>query len=179
MAHFPKLSGYVDESVSVTVDGFTLIARVEYDDFGETPWTRDDGVGPVSDWTLRDKRPGERVLSADGRRCRFYDFAEAVKIARRDGWGITNPAPGMTKGQIAQAAAEQDFKRMADWCADRWQYVGVVVSVSRNGIMLDSHAASLWGIESDAGDYLTETADELIDEALKVGRARLAKLISA
>lgn len=73
------------------------------------------------------------------------------------------------------------------WERDEWHYCGVVLSVARDGVTLDEHAASLWGIECNfprelAGRdnpnwYLTEVAHELLDEALEVGRAKLASLI--
>jgi hypothetical protein len=66
------------------------------------------------------------------------------------------------------------------WFRDEWHYVGVVLSVSKRGITLDRHAASLWGIECNypGGDnsYLTEVANELLPEALAEGKKQLAKL---
>ena len=63
----------------------------------------------------------------------------------------------------AARAARADFERLRDWCLDRWHWCGVVV------VMLDDEGdeldrASLWGIESDAGQYLDEVAAELADE---------------
>lgn len=69
-----------------TVEGFTL--TIEHDELHCAPWENEDGHGPVSDWTTRAKRPGELILSsARGRHC-YYDFAEACRIACRDGWGF-------------------------------------------------------------------------------------------
>jgi hypothetical protein len=86
-----------------------------------------------------------------------------VRIAKRNGWDAPPYGEG-TKGQCAARAAEADFKRLRDWCEDDWEYVGVVVSVYRYGEEIDTHAASLWGIESDCTDYLREVAGELFDE---------------
>lgn len=157
------------------IDGFTIQARLKYDDDAQAPWDREDGHGPVSEWTTREKAPGERVLCADRSSKRYYDFAEAVRIAKRDGWDAPPYGTG-TAGERAARAAEADYQRLRDWCEDRWHYVGVVLSVSRNGVMLDNHAASLWGIEDDAGDYLTECAEDMLDEAVRVGHAVLAKI---
>lgn len=33
------------------------------------------------------------------------------------------------------------------WFNDEWFYCGIVLSVSKNDVVLSSHAASLWGIE--------------------------------
>ena len=119
------------ETSTIERDGFTLTATLHADDCADAPWDQADGHGPVSDWRgygynqYPTKAPGERVLIRDGRRARFYDFAEAVKLARRDGWGTAGDA-GLTPGAKAARAAEADFKFLQSWCNDdQWFYVGV------------------------------------------------------
>ena len=153
------------ETLTAEVNGLTITARIEIDDNSIPPWDNECGHGPVSGWTTRAKAPGEKVLVSDGRSRRLYDFAEAVRIAKRDGWD-TEPYRQGTKAQRAARAAEEDFRRLQRWCNGDWCYVGVVVSVSRDGEVLDNYAASLWGIESDAYDYLAEVANDLAQEAL-------------
>lgn len=160
---------HIDDEV--TRDGFTLRARIEHDGDTGAPWEEHDGHGPVSDWQCRDKRPGELVLSGPsygmgrGTARRFYDFAEACRIARRDGWNAAPyDVPGETPRQRAAKAARADFERLRAWCEDQWNWCGVVVTASRAGVELGT--ASLWGIESDAGDRLLEVANELTEEAL-------------
>jgi len=77
---------------------------------------------------------------------------------------------------------EQQIKLLAAraaWEADEWFYCGVVVSVSKAGIEFPG-VASLWGIECNypEGDnsYLTEVANELLSEALDVGRQAIHEL---
>jgi hypothetical protein len=76
----------------------------------------------------------------------------------------------------------------AAWFNDRWFYCGVVLSVSKRGVLLNKNAASLWCIDAnyprtstssdtEPNAYLTQVANELIDEALQAGRATLAHLI--
>jgi len=69
------------------------------------------------------------------------------------------------------------------WKNDEWFYVGVVLSVSRNGVELSDHAASLWGIDCNFNNtsnaYLAEVAQELQGEALEVARAELARMREA
>lgn len=166
---------FCGERISAEVDGFTLTARIEPDEGHGAPWIEEDGHGPVSDWTRRAKRPGERVLCEDRGSRRYYDYAEAIAIAKRDGWDAEPIGTG-TPGEKAARAVEADFKRLRSWCNDGWTYVGVVVAVGRNGIVLDANAASLWGIESDCRDYLLEVADQLAEEALTVGRDALKSL---
>ena len=66
------------------------------------------------------------------------------------------------------------------WEDDEWFYCGVVLSVSKNGVVLDDHAAALWAIEvnypgSDNG-YLTVVANDLIGEATEAGERTLERL---
>ena len=69
------------------------------------------------------------------------------------------------------------------WHRDEWHYVGVVLSVSKHGITLDNNAASLWSIDMNFpgsdNSYLTEVANELLDEALGTAKAKLSLLCSA
>lgn len=183
MAYFTeKFGAYVcdGDTIMCDVDGFTITATLYADDDASPPWERGDGHGPVSDWTSRGKAPGERILNADHGSLRYYDFAEAVKIARRDGWGSTGDE-GLTAGAKAERAAKQDYRFLKAWCDDEWHYVGVAVQVSRQGVDLTGeYDNALWGIEGNYPDgdnsYLTEVAEELVDEALTDARAKLAKL---
>jgi hypothetical protein len=69
-------------------DGCTFRVETERDADMGAPWDECDGHGTVSEWTTRDKQPGELVLNEDRGSKRFYDFAEACKTALRDGWGF-------------------------------------------------------------------------------------------
>lgn len=167
--HFPQ---------TITREGFTITARIERDDHADAPWDAEDGHGPVSAWLdKRCKRPGQMILHEDRGRARFYDFEEAVKIAKRDGWDAPPFGEG-TAGERADRAVRADFERLRRWCADEWCYVAVVLAVSRNGVTLDEWAASLWGIESDAGEYLSEVANDLIEESLQVAHAAVSDFVS-
>lgn len=214
-----------DRAATIERDGFTLSAMLRPDDCSGSPWDNEDGHGPVTDWTTRAKRPSERVLIGERRgHNRYYDFAEACRIALRDGWGAApysleiergkyglcranghwfddrrnlvaivsdwhddvNAAIAqmyakhratMTPHEYAARAAESDFQRLRGWCDDSWSYVGVVVTASREGVKLAT--ASLWGIESDAGEYLVETANDLAAEAIDDALATLGALCAA
>lgn len=172
---FGKFAGPGDE-IETKVGKLTVKARIEYDEDMGPPWKEHDGHGPVSEWTSRSKRPGERVLCGDFH-VRFYDVQEAIKIARRDGWDAEPFGTG-TAGERAARAVEADYQRLRAWCYGDWRYVGVVLSVSKGGIVLDNYAASLWGIESDSGEYLTEVANELLPEALEAAQ-RALELVTA
>ena len=109
-------------------DGRTFSVEVTRDDCDETPWEWCDGNGPVSDWTTRDKHPGERVLCSDHGSKRYYDFAAAMKEARRDAWDAPPYLKG-TKGEQALRAVTANFKYLKDWCDDRWFYASLHVTL--------------------------------------------------
>ncbi|MBJ9659035.1 hypothetical protein [Burkholderia gladioli] len=94
----------------LTIDGHTYRFRVnvENDDDKGAPWDEEDGHGPVSDWTTRDKRPGEWVISSDHGSKRFYDVAEANRIAKREGWGLSE---AQRQALIARLAKDRVVRR--------------------------------------------------------------------
>ena len=143
--------------------GLHFKVNFPYDEDGGEPWSNSDGHGEVSDWTTRDKRPGELVLSSDRTSKRYYDFAGAIKAALKDGWD-SPPYKTGTKRQQAERAVKADFEFLRGWCNDEWHYVGVVVKrVDEDGEEL-GETESLWGVEDNDSEYLTTTAYELADE---------------
>ena len=78
---------------------------------------------------------------------------------------------------LARGYVLRDYKRIESYGTDWWME-GVIVSVS-----LDEHAlgeASLWGIESDAGDeYRAEIVAELTAEAVEEARRALVGMLEA
>jgi len=197
---------YPGETFEFEHNGVACVATIEHGGGHGAPWDEECGHGDVSDWTTRDKLPGELVLSEDGRSKRFYDFAGACKIARRDGWGflpepvrverragggftgaalptycsgefsIVSDCPNlayselyrmhretMTPRAYAAGAAMADYDRLRRWCADEWCYIGVVVRRAGD-CECCGETESLWGIESDAGEYVREAATELAEQ---------------
>lgn len=156
--------------------GHRFTVEVEPDDSMQEPWKEHDGHGPVSEWTSRNKAPGERVLISDrGRRHLFYDYAAAVRIARKDGWGDARKLASAlgrepSSGELAAWAADEDFKYLRAWCRDEWRWVGVIVKLGK-------HSESLWGIDGDHGDYLMEVARELADQILHAVAAEQAAIM--
>lgn len=157
-----------------TFGGRTFLFRVEPDYDAGPPWEREDGHGLVSEWRsagysgYAPKAPGERPLCSDRCATRFYDFAGAVRRARSEGWRATEDRFrwDLKPGELAARAAEEDFDRLRQWCNDQWGYIGVLVQeVDGEGNPIGPEV-SLWGIESDAGEYLKEVADELASELI-------------
>lgn len=155
-------------------DGFTITFTSEYDTDRGAPWEEEDGHGPVTDRVHREKKAGEVLLCSDHSAKRFYDFAGAMVIAQRDGWGLSDEALAAltrtlghapTKGQLAEAAVLADFHYLEGWASDRWHYIGVIVTL-RNPKGEEVDSESIWGVE-DSGDYYQEVAEELADELEK------------
>lgn len=170
------------ETLKLEVDGFVITATIHSDPDIGAPWKESDGHGPVSGWRHgNSKRPGELELNDDGASSRFYDFAEACRIARRDGWGVAGGRlDGETARQYAARAAMADFQHLKAWCDDEWQWVGVALQVSKEGVDLTGdYGAALWGIDSLSADHITDTANDLIREALNEAQATLDRLKAA
>lgn len=92
--------------------------------------------------------------------------------------GFIGPGNGF-RDRFAKAQAKAEAV-MAAWRNDEWFYCGIVLTVSVDDIVLDAHAASLWGIEANYPDadnsYLTEIADELLSEAIETAREKQARI---
>lgn len=148
-----------------TAKGTHYRVRVSYDDFADEPWNYCDGHGPVSEWTTRDKRAGELILAADGRRKMLYNFQEAIKKAKAEGWDA-EPYKTGTKGEQAVRAAMADYKYLKSWCDNEWHYAVLHV------VLLDSECEELAeyddylsGVEFDYGmEYWKEEAANMAEE---------------
>lgn len=137
---------------TIEIDGLTFGIALEPDVDAGCPWDNMDTLGTVTGWESRDKLPGERIINAERGNCkRFYDFAGAVAKARRDE-GLTGPR--------AVEAVEQEFQYLKDWCDDRWQYVGVVVTLLDTEGNPTHEQDSIWGVDDD-GDYAKTLAYDL------------------
>ena len=153
--------------------GRTYRVTIEHDEHMGAPWEEHDGHGVVSEWTRRDKAPGEVVIASDRGSHRFYDVAETLRIAKRDGWGLSDAdlaafearaGRKATRKMVIAEAVRRDCDRMRQWCADVWGWCGVIVELLDEDGDGTGETASLWGIESDAGAYLDEVAADLVDE---------------
>lgn len=140
------------DTIEAQHNGLTITARLVDDDTADSPEERDEGFWPS-------KNP--------------------------DDHGYIGPDHEQFEQQWQHA-----HQVMEQWRNGDWLYVGVVLDVAKNGITIANHAASLWGLECNypknpyaasadddyPNNYLTEVANELADEALKVARRNLATL---
>lgn len=139
-------------------------ASLYYDYDSAPPWEEEDGHGPVRG-THRphcyygDKRPGERPLNQPGSHGTqfYYDWQEACKRARRDGW---DTEPFGAPNQVARAV-EADFQYLRSYLRQDWFYVGISIE-DETGRTLDS----LWGVESYK-DYHLAMANEMLQDVAR------------
>lgn len=157
--------------------GRRFTVRHYLDEGHEPPWESSEGHGPIREDYQRGKRPGERVLAPTGSRdvWYLYDWAEAVRIAKRDGWDAPPYGEG-TKGQRAARAVAADFEFIRGWLNDDWHYIGIEVTLLGAGDEETGHIASLWGVES-CGDFPAECARELADECLYEAASEFRKAL--
>jgi hypothetical protein len=162
----------------IEVDGIEFKISIVHDDLTGPPWEECDGHGPVSDWTCRDKRPGEMLLAEDHGWKRFYDFQSAVKIARRDGWNVAPFPVWKTRGEQAAAAAYADYEYLARWCRNDWEYVTLTVTaLDEDGDILDFVSAGLGGVEYDPRDtsHVAEMAEMLAHQVIAEHQGMFSK----
>ena len=171
------------EAITCEKDGFTIVARIERDDDMGPPWKEHDGHGRVSEWRPKDsKRPGEKVISQHGDSCRFYDWQEAIKTARREMWDAPPYGTG-TDGERAERAVQRDFENLKAWCDDEWTWCSLILCVSKGGIEIEDYAACLCGVElnhpnsEDGNAHLTQMANELLDTALESAKGARKKMV--
>lgn len=160
-----------------TIEHLGVTVRIEYfyDSDTEPPWENAEGHGPVRKSNYRhgqhssDKKPGERPLNCPDRNEYqfYYDWQEAIKIAKRDEWNA-EPFDAPNK---ALRAVQADFNFIRGYLNDEWQYVGIVCTVldADGDETMDSD--SCWGFETfkdyheTAGREMAETLAENVHTA--------------
>ena len=163
------------DSIACEAQGFEIIARI------------------VREFRGSENAPGERFPEGrpdapDQRQDGFWPslykdapglLGEADKDLVR---GTKYPPNGHHRERFAQAQAKAEAV-MEAWREGQWFYCGIVLSVALEGVTLEPHAASLWGVEANYPDsdnaYLTEVAQELLPEAVDTGRAAARRLCAA
>jgi hypothetical protein len=125
----------------------------------------------------QDARAGDSIETAPDARGLFYrarleydDSGDRPDDNDEGFWPSQDPkAAGYVLPDNFNSEMTKAQERMRAWESDEWCFVGVVLSahiiVNGTELALDNHAASLWGIESDSGGYLTDIANELLGEA--------------
>lgn len=87
--------------------------------------------------------------------------------------------------QSVTGCNDEQFERLLSarkaWFNDEWFYCGIVLSAYKNGILIDDHIASLWGIECNYPDsdnsYLLKVANDLLDEGIEQAKGSLSTML--
>lgn len=95
----------------------------------------------------------------------------------KDGWALTAKLvfDDQSTPDEYDCYSPEDIKR---WRNDEWFFGGLVIDVYRGEILIQSHAASLWGLEcnfSTDNAYLSEVAQELEPEAIASAEENIRK----
>ena len=96
----------------------------------------------------------------------------------KDAPGFIGPGPNHRQ-RFAEAQTNAEAV-MDAWRRGDWFYCGIVLSVSLDGVILDEHAISLWGVETNYpgsdNANLTDVADNLLPDAIVIGRRAAQRL---
>lgn len=87
--------------------------------------------------------------------------------------------------QSVTGCNDEQFKNLMEareeWFDNEWFYCGIVLSAYKNGILIDDHIASLWGIECNYpgsdNSYLLEVANELLTEGIDQAKGSLSMML--
>lgn len=142
------------------------------------------------------KQFGKFASEGDTITCTVGKFTATATIYRDDSgdrpdqrddgfWPSKDPkAAGYVDPAKYTAEKRKASRIMNAWLADEWFYCGVAVTVACEGVDLTGeYYVALWGVECNypgtANEYLVETANELLGEALEQAKAKLASLCKA
>jgi hypothetical protein len=134
-------------------DGYTVRAKLEYDQDAQL---EEDGDWFGSIHCARDSR--QRPAECDG---------SARKLPTRDGATWWQPPKDVVSDPTSLAKLEG---RVRGYFLGEWAYVGLIVEVTAPPCdkcgERKSDMASVWAIESDAGEYFAEVILDLVLEAV-------------
>jgi hypothetical protein len=146
-------------NVVTLADGTEVRARLEYD---IDTRLEDDDVHGTLHWPPRDSRA--RPAGCNG---------AARKLTTRSGsvWWQP-PADVLSDAKLLESLHE----RVQAYFLEHWTYVGVVVRVLLPACQCCGERkhkeASVWGIESDAGDYFAQVIQDLAQEGTRLTTSR-------
>jgi len=158
-------------------EGYKIRVAIHHDTDMGAPWEEHDGHGIVSEWTSRDKEPGEMVLCSDRHSRRYYDFKATLEVAKRDGWGLGDESKAKlamklghkpTAKEIRTEAVQHDFEYCRGWCNDEWVWLGYTTEIETpDGETLDGD--SCWGFEGTDGgkEYMIGEAVSQAEAVIK------------
>lgn len=113
-----------------------------------------------------------QTVAIEWERLELPDDCQDRPDERQDGfWPSQDPKDAGYVGKVPkkrfEQAREAAARRMREWESGEWQYIGVIarahitIPIGGNSFRdLTIDSAGLWGIESDAGDYLDDVFEQ-------------------
>lgn len=164
--------------------GHTLRAKLEYDEGHEAPWieyhclAKPESLGrryrASYDERLVDGELSGHVRMDTRHETFYYPFADALARARAEQREYAGKIGRAEIESRAISTVQSERKFFARYLREDWAYVGVVVELVNDDEDVIA-SESLWGIESDADEHLTETANDLAREVLADSNFRFAR----
>lgn len=109
------MSDYTFRTETVTRNGVDYVVEYENETDQFLPWEEDEGHGPVSDWTTRDKKPGELVLASDrGLNVMLYATFERFEIALTKEDVLPGSHPGQCDKDIIELVKKPYIREQLD-----------------------------------------------------------------
>lgn len=145
-----------------------------YDFQGACRIARRDGWGSLYPYELTTRQLDSGLWEASAKAFRLEPLvatSEDINKAISAVYDMRKAQLGTSRAYAANAA-RADFEFLRGWCNDEWRYVGVCVQLFREDEegeeteLTGEYEHALWGVESNSDDYLLETANELLAQAL-------------
>lgn len=155
-------------------DGFTVQCKVLPDDCSlGYPWVEHDGHGYVRQekWDRGGKCPGEIELYNRGSCTWYYDFQRTIGKAKADGWGFGGDKTGLTRGEIAVKAVQNDMQYCKEWLQGDRSWVTIeaqAFDTKGEALGLPDYISGVeWACDSETQKYLKDTAKDAAENAAR------------
>ena len=156
----------------VTVDGFEIEYRFEYDPDSGPPWANPEEDAPLMRYTDRHcrwdstKKAGERPINAPRGGVYLFNWKLAAERARKEKW---NAQPYDAPNRI-ERAVQSLFDYYKSYINEDWHYVGIEVRL----VLHPQYRHDVWGFETYK-DYHKKSVNEMASELVSMFLDDLAK----
>lgn len=156
----------------VTVDGFEIEYRFEYDSDSGPPWADPEEDAPLMRYADRhrmwdsSKKTGERPINAPRGGVYLFNWKLATERAHKEKWN----APPYDAPNRIERAVQNLFDYYKSYVNEDWHYVGIEVRL----VLHPQYRHDVWGFETYK-DYHKESVTELASELVSMYLNDLAK----
>lgn len=156
---------WMDGTATIEIGPYTVEIKQEYDPDPDLSWLGRYSNIPDKDAIIR-RNPARnefRFWNPTVTIGEYYRELHLTGFSKSDAW------------IKALEYRERDYNRVESFCRGDWAMIGIIAT-ARIGSM-QCGTASLWGIESDAADYIDEIAHELSRELAAAADANRDRMI--